>query len=213
MVSGSARPVQQEAELEGAPRDLATLNWGNSAPLALVAFGVTTLMMGLVNANAVSPAVKPVVFGVALIFGGLVQLLAGLIQFRRGNAFTGVLFTGFGGFWMSFFVVAEWLLKAVPPSQVGHGLGLFNYGFGIFAVVMFAVSFRTNVVVVLALGILVPTFLFLAAGNYGAHTGLIHWGGYLGLASAACAFYLALSELFEISYDRTILPVGRLARR
>src|ERR1700739_1941239 len=109
MGSGSARPVQQEAELEGAPRDLATLNWGNSRSRALVAIGVKTLMMGLVNANAASPAVKPVVFGVALIFGGLVQLLAGLIQFRRGNAFTGVLFTGFGGFSMAFFVGAGWL--------------------------------------------------------------------------------------------------------
>jgi uncharacterized protein len=188
MVNVTTRPVQQEAELEGAPRDLTTLNWGNSAPLALVAFGVTTFMLSLINSNAVTTAVEPVVFGVALMFGGFVQLLAGLIQFRRGNAFTGVLFTGFGGFWMSFYAVAEWSLKSVPASQVGHALGLFLYAFGIFVVVMLAVSFRTNIVVVAALGILVLVYFLLAAGNYGAHTTLIHWGG-------------------------SILPVGHLAPR
>ena len=96
---------------------------------------------------------------------------------------------------------------------MGHALGLFIYAFGIFVVVMLAASLRTNVVVVLALAILVLTFFFLGAGNYGAHTTLIHWGGYFGLAAAACAFYLALAELCESSYGRAVLPVWSLARR
>ena len=78
---------------------------------------------------------------------------------------------------------------------------------------MLAASFRTNVVVVLALAILVGVFFLLGAGNYGAHTTLIHWGGYLGLAAAACAFYLALAELCEFSYGRPVLPVWSLAKR
>jgi uncharacterized protein len=206
------RSAVQEADLEGRPVSPTTLNWGNSAPVALAAFAVTTFMLSLVNANQVSPAVKPVVFGVALMFGGLTQLIAGVIQLRTGNTFSGVLFTGFGGFWMSLSAVAQWFLKAVPPAQVGHALGLLLYAFGIFALVMWLASFRTNAVVVVAIGILVAAFFLLAAGNYGAHPTLIHWGGYLGLAAAACAFYLALSELCEVSYDRAVLPVGSLAR-
>ena len=196
----NGRSDRQEAELDGAPPRAATLDWGNSAPLALLAF-------------AISAGVQPVVFGVALMFGGLAQLLAGLIQLRTGNTFSGVLFVGFGAFWMSLFAIAQWFLKSVPPLQVGHALGLFLYAFGIFVVVMLAASFRTNVVVVLALAILVFTFFFLGAGNYGAHTTLIHWGGYFGLAAAACAFYLALAELCESSYGRAVLPVWPLARR
>jgi len=74
-------------------------------------------------------------------------------------------------------------------------------------------SLRTNAVVVLALAILVLTFFFLGAGNYGAHITLIHWGGYFGVAAAACAFYLALAELCEASYGRTVLPVWPLTKR
>jgi uncharacterized protein len=199
-------------EIQTAPPPVATtLNWGNSAPLALMAFGVTTFMLSMINANWISAGVQPVVFGVALMFGGLTQLLAGLIQLRVGNTFAGVLFSGFGAFWLSLFAIAQWFLKAVPLLQVGHALGLFIYAFGIFVVIMLAVSLRTNAIVVLALGILVAVFFCLGAGNYGHHTTLIHWGGYLGLAAAACAFYLALAELCEATYGRAILPVWPLA--
>ena len=213
MATVSARPGQQEVELNGKPPRATTLDWGNSAPLALLAFAVTTFMLSMVNANAISAGVQPVVFGVALMFGGLTQLIAGIIQLRTGNTFSGVLFAGFGAFWMSLFAIAQWFLKSVPPLQVGHALGLFLYAFGIFVVVMLAASLRTNAVVVLALAILVLTFFFLAAGNYGAHTTLIHWGGYFGLAAAACAFYLALAELCEFSYGRAVLQVWPLAGR
>jgi uncharacterized protein len=202
-----------EAEREVRAVNPKQLNWGNSAPLALAAFGVTTFMLSMVNANLISPSVKPGVFGTALLFGGFTQLIAGIIQLRTGNTFTGVVFTGYGGFWMSLAAIALWFLKAVPTTQVGHTVGLFLYAFGIFTVVIWIASFRTNAIVVLALTLLVPAFFLLAAGNYGAHPTWIHWGGYLGLAAAGCAFYLAVSELCEAVYERAIFPVGSLARR
>jgi succinate-acetate transporter protein len=206
--SAPARAVNPE--LAGAPQPAATLAWGNSAPLALLAFAVTTFMLSMVNSNFIDAGVGPVVYGVALVFGGATQLIAGIIQLRMGNTFSGVLFAGFGAFWMSLFAIAQWFVKDVPPAQVGHALGLFIYAFGIFVVVMLAASLRTNVVVVFALAILVFAFFFLGAGNSGGHTTLIHWGGYFGLAAAACAFYLALAELCEASYGRAVLPVWPL---
>ena len=216
MATVSARLTpQQEAALEGAPRSATTsattLDWGNSAPLALMAFAVTTFMLSMVNADAISAGVLPVVFGVALMFGGVAQLIAGIIQLRTGNTFSGVLFSGFGAFWMSLFAYELWFAKEVPLPQHGHATGLLLYGFGIFVVVMLAASFRTNAAVVLALAILVLTFFSLGAGFYGAHANLIHWGGYFGLAAAACAFYLALAELCEVSYGRVVVPVWPLA--
>jgi len=123
------------------------------------------------------------------------------------------LFAGFGAFWMSFFALGQWFLKDIPAAQVGHAVGLFLYAFGLFVVIMVAASLRTNAVVVLALGILVAVFALLGAGNYGHHITMIHWGGYTGLAAAACAFYLALAELCESSYGRAILPLWPLAKQ
>lgn len=204
--------VRQELVAEPAHPRASTLDWGNSAPLALLAFAVTTFMLSMINADAIAVTTTPIVFGVALMFGGLAQLLAGIIQLRTGNTFSGVLFAGFGAFWMSFFAIGQWFAKDIPALQLGHALGLFLYAFGLFVVVMLAASLRTNVIVVVALAVLVGTFFCLGAGNYGHHTTLIHWGGYLGLAAAACAFYLALAELCEFSYGRSVLPVWPLAR-
>ncbi len=188
------------------------VEWGNSAPLALAGFAVTTFMLSMINANFISAGVEPAVFGVALMFGGITQLLAGLIQLRTGNTFAGVLFSGFGAFWLSLFAIAEFFLKAIPANQVGHALGLFLYAFGFFVVSMTIASFRTNAIVVAALVLLIGAFFALGAGNYGAHTGLVHIGGYLGLSAAALALYLSCAETCEASYGRGILPVWPLNR-
>ena len=193
--------------------------WGNSGPLALAGFATTTFMLSMINANLVNFGTLPVVFAVAFAFGGLAQLIAGVIQLRMGNTFGGVLFTAFGAFWLSLFAIGEFFLKAVPPAQVGHALGLFLYAFGIFTVIMVAASLRTSIAVVTTLLLLGVTFFVLAAGNYSAAvptpaaSGLIRTGGWIGLAVAAGAFYLALAELCEATYGRAILPLGVLAKK
>ena len=157
-----ARPLAQPAAEPVVPAS----GWGNSAPLGLAGFAVTTFMLSMINAKLINIGVEPVVFGVALMFGGIAQLIAGTIQFRIGSTFTGVLFTAFGAFWLSLYAIAEFFLKDVPPAQVGHALGLFLYAFGIFTAWLWLASFRTNVVVVVALGLLAATFFVLGAGNY-----------------------------------------------
>ncbi|MGZ4325215.1 MAG: acetate uptake transporter [Solirubrobacteraceae bacterium] len=207
-----APPRATTREAEGPPTGGSTLGWGNSAPLALLAFGVPTFMLSMINAHAVAAGVTPVVFGVALMCGGITALIAGIIQPRTGNTFSGVLFSGFGAFWLSLFAIAQWFLKEVPPLHAGQAMGLFLYAFGIFLVVMLAASFRTNVVVVMTLTLITVAVFLLGAGNYGAHTTLIHWGGYVGLVATACIFYMALAELCEISYGRVVLPLRSLAK-
>ena len=159
----SARPAKHVVERNGAPGRAVTPEvespptgastpvWGNSAPLALLAFGVPTFMLSMINAQAVAVGVTPVVFGVALMCGGITALIAGIIQLRTGNTFAGVLFTGFAAFWLSLFAIAQWFLQEVPPLHAGQATGLFLYAFGIFLVVMLAASFRTNVLVVATL--------------------------------------------------------------
>jgi succinate-acetate transporter protein len=207
----TAGPAARNGEVPAPSTE--AVKWGNSAPLALAAFAVTTFMLSMVNAEWVSKGVEPVVFGVALMFGGITQLIAGVIQLRSGNTFTGMLFGAFGAFWMSLFAIVQFFLKDVPPSQVGHALGLFLYAFGMFTFVMWVASFRTSVITNVALFVLMITFFALAIGNYGAHTTLIHWGGYLGLVTAALAGYLACAEVCEASYGRSVLPIWPLAKK
>jgi succinate-acetate transporter protein len=112
-------------------------------------------MLSMINAELMKAPITPVVFGVALMFGGLAQLIAGIIQFRVGNAFTGVLFSTFGAFWLSLYAIAEFFLKdVVGPTPLATAAlhrwapGLFLYAFGIFTVWILIAAFRTNVMVV-----------------------------------------------------------------
>jgi uncharacterized protein len=203
-----AQPVAQPAAEPAA----AASGWGNSAPLGLAGFAVTTFMLSMVNAKLVNVGVEPVVFAVALMFGGIAQLIAGAIQFRTGNTFTGVLFSAFGAFWLSLYAIAQFFLKDVPPAQAGHAIGLFLYAFGIFAVWIWVASFRTNIVVVVALGLLAATLFVLGAGNYGGNGLTVETGGYMGLVVAFLAAYLSCAELCEASYKRSVLPVWPLAK-
>jgi succinate-acetate transporter protein len=196
----------------GADQRVTASGWGNAGPLSLLAFAVVTLMLSLVNVKAISAGVTPVVASVGLIFGGTTQLIGGLIQLRNGNTFQGVLFSSFGAFWIALAAILEWYLKEVPAAQVGHSLGLLLYGFTPLVLVLWLASFRTSVLVVVALGTVLLTFVLLAIGNYGAHTSLIHIGGVTGIVAAALAFYLALAELCEYSYGREVLPVWSLAK-
>ena len=201
-----------EAEPAGQAAPAASAAWGNSAPLGLAAFAVTTFMLSMVNAKLVPAAIEPVVFGVALMFGGIAQLIAGVIQFRNGNTFTGVLFSSFGAFWLSVYMTGAFFLKEVPPAQAGHALGLLLYAFGIFTVWLWVASFRTNVMVVVALAGLAATFFVLGAGNYSGSGLTVETGGYMGLVVAALAAYISCAELCEASYKRTVLPLFPLAR-
>ena len=211
MASVNQEPVTARPAAVQAATAVAS-GWGNSAPLALAAFAVTTFMLSLINANVVPAGTAPVVFAVAFMFGGLAQLIAGIICLRNGNVFAGALFGGFGAFWLSFYAIGEFFLKSVPLLQVGHALGLFLYAFAIYATILFLASFRTSIATALALALLAATLFVLGAGNYTATSGLIKTGGWMGIILAGIAFYLALAELCQVEYGKEYLPVGHLAK-
>jgi uncharacterized protein len=183
---------------------------GNPGPLGLSAFALTTFFLSMVNANFVSPGVEPIVFGVALTFGGIAQILAGMWAFRTGNTFAGTAFTAFGAFWLSFWALVQFFLKDIPVAQVGNAVGLYLIGWGMFTLVMFVASFRTSRAVNVVFGFLLITFILLGIGNAGAHVTMIHWGGYFGLITAAAAGYTAMAEVTNDTFGRTVMPIKPL---
>jgi len=209
--AGPEPPPAPAAPPEAAASPALT-GWGNSAPLALAAFAVPTFMLSAINIGWVSEGVTPIVFAVALMSGGIVQLIAGTIQLRTGNTIAGVLFTMYGALWLSLYAYAQFFASEVPPAERGHALGLLLFAFGIFTVWIFVASFRTNLVVVTALAFLAATLFVLGAGKYGANIDLIRAGGWLGLVAGAEAAYLSCAELCQIAYKREVLPIWSLAR-
>jgi uncharacterized protein len=184
----------------------------NPAPLGLAAFAMTTFVLSMFNANLVNEKGVPVVLGLALVYGGIVQLLAGMWEFRTGNTFGAVAFSSYGAFWISFWALEVFYAKSIG-GNVGHSVGLFLWAWAIFTAYMTVAALRVSGAVLLVFVLLTATFILLAIGAVGAHTTLTHWGGYIGLATAAAAWYASFAVVTNSTFKRTVLPVMPLGDR
>jgi succinate-acetate transporter protein len=182
-------------------------------PLGLAAFALTTFVLSMFNADLVGKGGEPVVFGLAFAYGGLAQLLAGMWEFRTGNTFGAVAFTSFGAFWLSYWAFVQFYAKTIPAADAGHAVGLFLIAWGIFTAYMFVASLRTTAAIATVFFLLAVTFFLLGIGNAGAHTTIVKWGGYFGLATAAAAWYASFAAVTNATFARTVMPVRPLIRR
>jgi len=174
---------------------------------------MTTFVLSMFNAHLVSSAGEPVVLGLALAYGGIAQLLAGMWEFRTGNTFGAVAFSSYGAFWISYWALVTFFVSKIPAANAGHAVGLYLWAWGIFTTYMFVASLRTTGAVALVFLLLAVTFILLGIGNSGGHTNIIKWGGYIGLATAVAAWYASFAAVINHTFRRTMLPVLPLADR
>ena len=184
----------------------------DAAPLGLAAFALTTFVLSFFNAGIVSSAGAPVVLGLALAYGGLSQLLAGMWELRNGNTFGGTAFTSFGAFWLSLAAFNQFFASSVPASARGAALGLYLVAWAIFTTYMWIASLRTTAATSVVFLLLAITLTLLGVGQWaGVHT-LVTAGGWAGIATALAAWYTSFAGVMKSTFGRTILPTGTLAR-
>lgn len=182
----------------------------NPAPLGLSAFALTTFVLSSANAGWISAG--NVVLGLALFYGGLAQLIAGVQEFRAGNTFGATAFCSYGGFWLAFGVIltpAFGVVAAYPKAADLHtALGFFLLGWTIFTGLMFLGTLRSNMALIAVFGLLFLTFLALTIGELGGGSSFGTIGGYLGILTALAAWYTALAGILASSKSVFTLPVG-----
>jgi succinate-acetate transporter protein len=181
-------------------------------PLGLAAFALTTFVLSMFNAGLVSDKGEPIVFGLALAYGGIAQVLAGMWEFRTGNTFGAVAFCSFGAFWLSFWAFEQFYASDVPAADVGHAVGLYLIAWGIFTAYMFIASLRTTAAIALVFILLAVTFFLLGIGEAGGSTSLVKAGGWLGLATAVAAWYASFAAVTNSTFGRVVMPVKPLRR-
>lgn len=180
-------------------------------PLGLAAFALTTFVLSMFNSGLMGSGGEPIVFGIALAYGGVAQFAAGMWEFRTGNTFGAVAFTSYGAFWLSFWAFVEFFEKSVPAADAGHAVGLYLIAWGIFTTYMFVASLRTTAAIATVFALLAATFLLLGIGNAGAHSSIVHIGGWVGLATAVAAWYASFAAVTNSTFKRVVLPVKPLS--
>ncbi len=183
------------------------------APLGLFGFALTTFVLTSTYAGFFPAAASGVAVAVALFYGGLAQLCAGMWEFRRNNTFGATAFTSYGAFWLSFaaiFIPGTGILAGVTPV-LHQALGVYLLGWTIFTGLMFLGTIRLNMALVAVFGLLFLTFLFLTIGELGASTGAHQIGGYLGIITAIAAWYTGLAGVLASIRSPLQLPVIPMA--
>src|SRR2546423_8271490 len=181
----------------------------NPAPLGLCAFALTTFVLSSANAGFIKGGA--IVIGLALFYGGLVQLLAGLQEFKAGNTFGATAFCSYGGFWLAFGANLTPLFNVVAAyggdTPAFHtAIGFFLLGWTIFTAWMFLASLRTTLALMGVFLFLALTFLALTIGFLGGGTLWIQIGGWLGIITALIAWYTALAGVLASSKSVFALP-------
>ncbi|HWU32444.1 MAG TPA: acetate uptake transporter, partial [Marmoricola sp.] len=162
-------------------------HYADPGPLGLAAFAATTFVLSFANTGVFKA--EPVVFSLALIFGGLAQVLAGMWEFAKGNTFGATAFTSYGAFWISFWYLTNHTdLTGLTGKQVQHGIAMWLLVWTIFTAYMLVASLGTkNYALIGVFAALTLTFLFLTLGAHGqdptsmTHDGMTKLGGWLGV--------------------------------
>src|ERR671935_459858 len=123
-----------------------------------------------------------------------------------------VAFSSFGAFWISYWLLVTFGVPELSAAHAGDDVGLYLWAWGIFTSYMFIASLRTTAAVALVFLLLAATFILLGIGNSGANDTIVKWGGYLGIATAAAAWYASFAAVTNSTFGRTVLPVVPLRR-
>jgi succinate-acetate transporter protein len=190
--------------------DVATPAVANPAPLGLSAFALTAFVLSCVNAGFISA--PHIVLGLALFYGGIVQIVAGIWDLRNGNTFGATMFCSFGAFWMAFAVIlmpAFGIEAAYPKAADLHtALAFFLLGWTIYACIMFPATFKTSVALMGAFAMVVLTLVALTIADFGGGPTFTILGGWLGIIAALGAWYNAMAGLLVSVKSTFRLPVG-----
>jgi uncharacterized protein len=191
-------------------RELASENVrmiADPAPLGLGCFALTTFLLSLFNAGLLPVEGEPIVSGVALAYGGAIQVLAGMWEFRKGNVFGATAFTSYGAFWLSFWAFVTFYAADIADADDRETVvGWYLISWGIFTVIMWVAALRTTAVLAVLFTLLAATFFLLGFGDAAHNDGLTTVGGYLGLVTAAVAWYACLAGVSASTFGRAVLP-------
>jgi succinate-acetate transporter protein len=180
----------------------------NPAPLGLLGFGMTTVLLNLHNAGFYE--LNSMIMAMGIFYGGVAQIIAGIMEWKKRNTFGTVAFTSYGLFWMTL----VWLLVMPDMGPLSRlktsnaGMIAYLIMWGIFTAVMYIGTLRLSVALQVVFASLAILFFLLAAGDATGHAGLKKFTGFEGIFCGASAIYTGLAQVLNEIYGKTVLPLG-----
>ena len=180
---------------------------GNPAPLGLLGFGLTTVLLNFHNACFYE--LNTMILAMGICYGGIAQIIAGIMEWKKGNTFATTAFISYGLFWLSLvtLIVMTKLGWAAPSNEKAMAAYLFMWG--LFTFVMFIGTLRLHIAGQIVFGSLTLLFFLLAYGDYtNASAGFKQFTGWEGIFCGFTAIYTGLAQVLNELYGKVILPLG-----
>ncbi|HKJ42091.1 MAG TPA: acetate uptake transporter [Sunxiuqinia sp.] len=177
----------------------------NPAPLGLMGFGMTTVLLNFHNAGFFT--LGSMILGMGIFYGGMAQVIAGIMEWKKGNTFGTVAFTSYGFFWMT--LVALIVLPKLGWSDGPQEGGMVAYliMWGIFTGVLFIGTLKLNRALQVVFSTLTLLFFLLALGDYTGNVGIKHFAGYEGILCGGSAIYAGLAQVLNEVFGKNVLPL------
>ena len=178
----------------------------NPAPLGLMGFGMTTVLLNIHNAGFFE--LDAMILAMGIFFGGMAQVVAGIMEFKKNNTFGTTAFTSYGFFWMALVglnILPE-MGYGVPANSLSMAAFLFMWG--VFTFFMFIATLRISIALQVVFGSLALLFFLLAIGNFTGSALILTIAGYEGIICGFTAIYAAMAQVINESYGKEILPIG-----
>ena len=180
---------------------------GNPAPLGLLGFGMTTVLLNLHNAGFYE--LNAMILAMGICYGGIAQIIAGMMEWRKGNTFATTAFVSYGLFWLS--LVTMIVLTKLGWGAASNDIAITAYlaMWGLFTLVMFIGALRLNRALQIVFATLAILFFLLAFGDFtNASPGFKHFTGYEGIFCGFSAIYTGLTQVLNELYGKVVLPLG-----
>jgi uncharacterized protein len=178
----------------------------NPAPLGLCAFGMTTVLLNFHNAGFFE--LNSMILAMGLFYGGLAQVIAGIIEAKKNNTFGLTAFTSYGFFWLSFVGLIVMPKLGWIPAASDDAMVAYLAIWGLFTFCMFFGTLRLNRALQFVFGSLTILFILLAVGDSTGNTSIKHLAGYEGIICGLSAIYTGIANVLNEIYGRSVLPIG-----
>jgi succinate-acetate transporter protein len=177
----------------------------NPAPLGLLGFGLTTVLLNIHNAGFYD--LNSMILAMGIVYGGIAQIIAGVMEYKKGNTFATVAFSSYGLFWWSLVLLLILPKLNLATAASPASLAAYLFMWGLFTLVMFIATLKLTrglQVIFLSLAVL---FFLLSLGNITGNGMITIIAGYEGIFTGASAIYVGLAEVINEVYDRKVLPI------
>ena len=182
----------------------------NPAPLGLFAFGMTTILLNLHNAGFYE--MNSMILNMGLFYGGIAQIIAGIMESKKNNTFGFTAFLSYGFFWLTLVGLLVFPKLGWMTAPSGGAMIAYLVMWGIFTLLLFFGTLRLNRALQFVFGSLTLLFFLLALGDATENAGIKTFTGYEGIICGASAVYAAIANILNELYGKVVLPLGPVNR-